>query len=184
MLCIRRSVVYGRLVGFTSGLGAATADAIYGAFAVFGLTAVSQFLLESRLWIELFGGLILIGIGVATYRAHPVAPGNGDSAPKSSGAAYVSTLLLTLMNPMTILSFLAIFAGLGLRTQMGSMFSAWSLVLGVFLGSVAWWLVVSMTGGWLGGRLNHGGLRIVNWIAGSVIALLGAWQLVEFVRHL
>lgn len=183
MLCIRRSVSDGRVVGFFCGLGAATADACYGAIAAFGLTAVRRTLLADEIWLQLFGGLALVGIGIATFRERPSAPDNRLGAPPNLRMAYASTMLLTFMNPMTIVSFLAVFAGVGLGTAAGGLASSALLVLGVFLGSVAWWLVVSMAGGWLRPRLQQGGMRIVNIVAGLVIAGLGAWQLADFVRH-
>jgi threonine/homoserine/homoserine lactone efflux protein len=184
MLCIRRSVADGRTVGLMCGLGAATADAIYGAVAAFGLTAIGQFLVAEQSWIQLVGGLALVGIGIATFRARPATAGIAATGPRNLPGAYGSTLLLTLMNPMTIISFLAIFAGLGNTSGITGALSACALVLGVFVGSVAWWVVVSTTGGWLGARLQHGGLRIVNWVAGGTIAILGLWQLVQFARHI
>ncbi|PTX92556.1 LysE family transporter [Opitutus sp. ER46] len=182
MLCIHRSVAHGRLVGFACGLGAATADALYGAIAAFGFTAISQALVANQLWIQLVGGLALVAIGAAAFRARPAAR-RAAGEPRGLGAAYLSTLALTLMNPMTILSFLAIFAGLGLGAEAGSITGAMLLVLGVFVGSVGWWLVVSLAGGWLGSRLEQSGLRVMNLVAGTIITLLGAWQLAAFVRN-
>ncbi|HVU33009.1 MAG TPA: LysE family transporter [Opitutaceae bacterium] len=182
MLCIRRSVTDGRKVGFACGLGAATADALYGAVAAFGLTTISHILLAEEMWVELIGGLILVWIGVAALRARPEIS-EPRPAPGHLRSAYLSTLLLTLMNPMTILSFLAVFAGLGLGRSAETPSEETLLVLGVFLGSVTWWLVVSLAGGWLRRRFQDAGMRVVNIVAGTVIAGIGAWQVAEFARH-
>ena len=190
LLCIRRSLADGRLAGFISGLGAATADAIYGVVAALGLTAITSALVAQRAWLQFGGGVFLIYLGIATLRERP--GGAGRTGPPPPGAktenlpaAYVSTLALTLTNPMTILSFLAIFAGLGPGAGAAGALAAggfdgltagW-LVLGVFLGSAAWWLLLCSAAGWLGQRLEYGGLRVVNIASGLVIAGFGAWQL-------
>jgi threonine/homoserine/homoserine lactone efflux protein len=184
LLCIRRSIADGRLTGFVSGLGAATADALCGGIAAVGLTAVTNLLLAHQTWLQLGGGVFLIWVGVATLRAP--APQRAAVARESKNllAAWASTLVLTLANPVTILSFLGIFAGLGLgSTTSGSLAACW-LVTGVFLGSAAWWLFLSTAAGWLGRRLEHGGLRAVNLVSGLVIATFGVWQLVALLRSL
>ncbi|HVS53429.1 MAG TPA: LysE family translocator [Opitutaceae bacterium] len=183
VLCIRRSLTQGRLAGFVSGLGAATADVIYGVVAALGLTAISHALLAQRLWLQLGGGAFLVYLGVATLRPHRAV--NAARPPESArlSSAYASTLGLTLTNPMTILSFLAIFAGLGAGTTSGA-WPAIALVLGVFLGSAAWWLCLSSAAGWLGARLQHGGLRVLDILSGVVIAGFGVWQLAAAVQSL
>src|SRR5690242_13032805 len=112
VLCIRRTLADGRVVGFVSGLGAATADAFYGAVAGFGLTVISALLIEQRFWLRLIGGGFLLYLGVRTVLARP-AERAASAGGKGLAGAYGSTLFLTLTNPLTILSFAAIFAGLG-----------------------------------------------------------------------
>lgn len=177
VLCIRRSLSAGRLTGFVSGLGAATADALYGVVAALGLTAVTNLLLEQQHWLRLGGGLFLLYLGVATLRAPPPANEARARGAENRWAAYASTFGLTLTNPMTIISFVGIFAGIGVGGSSNGAGAACLLVAGVFLGSAAWWLVLSTTAGWLGARLQHGGLRVVNLVSGVVIAGFGAWQL-------
>lgn len=177
LLCIRRSVREGRVAGFVSGLGAASADALYGIVAALGLTAVTSLLLEHQAWLRLGGGAFLVYLGVATLRAPPPTPASRSAVPKGLWAAYGTTLVLTLTNPMTILSFAGIFAGLGVGTARGGAGPAVLLVAGVFLGSAAWWLILSTTAGWLGARLQGGGLRGVNVASGAIIAGFGVWQL-------
>src|SRR6266403_2865835 len=113
VLCIRRSMADSRLVGFTTGLGAATADAMYGCVAAFGLTAVSGFLVGQKFWLGLIGGIFLCWLGVRKFMSKP-AERPAEIAGSGLASAYFSTLLLTLTNPMTILSFVAVFAGFGL----------------------------------------------------------------------
>lgn len=183
VLCIRRSLTHGRLAGFVSGLGAATADGIYGVIAALGLTAITHPLLAQRVWLQLGGGGFLVYLGVATLRPRRAANAARATDAATLSGAYASTLGLTLTNPMTILSFLAIFAGLGAAATSGTA-PAIALVLGVFLGSAAWWLFLSSAAGWLGARLRHGGLRALDVVSGVVIAGFGVWQLVAAVRSL
>jgi threonine/homoserine/homoserine lactone efflux protein len=172
LLCLRRSLAEGRLAGFVSGLGAATADAVYGAIAALGLNALMTALEAQRFWLQLGGGGFLVYLGVATLlAARPaVEVGAQPVAAPNLRAAYFSGFALTLTNPMTILSFLAMFAGLGASGGAG-----W-LVLGVFLGSTAWWWLLSFAAGRLGARLHGGGLRAVNLASGAILAGFGAWQ--------
>ena len=181
VLCIRRSLADGRLAGFVSGLGAATADALFGVVAALGLTALSRVLLAHQSWLQLGGGVFLVYLGVSTLRSSPSATAARANATTNLRAGYFSIFALTLTNPMTILSFLGIFAGVGLRGSTAGALPACGLVLGVFLGSAAWWLLLTTAAGWLGGRLQHGGLRALNITSGVVIAGFGVWQLVRAV---
>src|SRR5881396_291761 len=142
VLCIQRALAQGRLCGFASGLGAATADAVYGCVAGFGLTAVSDLLVTQQTWLQLIGGLFLCYLGVKNFFARPA---QSAAAPKGGAltGAYASTFLLTLTNPMTILSFAGVFAGLGFGGGATDYAGAALLVSGVFLGSALWWLLLS-----------------------------------------
>ncbi len=182
LLCIRRAITQGRVAGFASGLGAATSDAAFGLIAALGLTAIASALLEHRTWLQLIGGLFLVWLGISTLRSRPPAGTTNAPASRNLAAAYGSTFVLTLTNPMTILSFLGIFAGAGLGvTKPGAMAGA-MMVVGVFLGSAAWWLILSSLASWLGGRLETRGLRALNTISGLVIAGFGLVQLAQLAR--
>ena len=113
LLCIQRTLQDGRKYGFVSGLGAASADGIYGSVAGFGLTSISGFLAARQMWLALIGGLFLCYLGLRTFLSQPAE--KAVYAQRGSlFKAYAATFLLTLTNPITILSFMAIFAGLGL----------------------------------------------------------------------
>lgn len=180
VLCIRRTLAEGRATGFVSGLGAATADAIYGSIAAFGLTAISGALFGQQVWLRLIGGAFLCYLGIRTVAARPAAQ---SAAATGSGlpGAYASTFFLTLTNPMTILSFAAVFAGLGLASTSASFTSAAVLVAGVFLGSAVWWLVLSTSAGALRTKLAPARLRWVNRISGGIILLFGLAALTSLV---
>ena len=176
VLCIRRTLADGQRYGLVSGLGAATADALYGCVAAFGLTFISAFLIGQKLWLSLIGGLFLLYLGIKTLLSKPA-----QEAAKTEGkgllGSYVSTFLLTLTNPMTILSFVAIFAALGLGSTTGSYASALVLVLGVFCGSAMWWFLLSGGVGLFRNKFNAQGLLWVNRVSGVIITLFGVISL-------
>ena len=180
LLCIRRTLAEGRLVGLVSGMGVATADATYGAIAAFGLTAVTDVLVDWRRLLGLVGGLFLLWLAWRTVRSVP-----GEAARAANGerrglpGAYLSTLGLTLTNPMTILSFAALFVGLGVTG--GDAAGATLLTLGVFAGSAAWWVVLVTVVGAVRSRLTPTGMRRINIASG---ALIGAFALVALATAL
>jgi threonine/homoserine/homoserine lactone efflux protein len=171
VLCIRRSVAGGMWAGFASGMGAATADAAYGAVAGFGLTAVSGFLVRSQSWLALAGGAFLCVLGVRTFLTEPATEPAGAQGGRFLGA-YASTFLLTLANPATILSFVAVFAAFGLGASVGYAAAA-SMVLGVFLGSALWWLALCGGIGLARARIGPRALRLVNHVSGVVLVAFG-----------
>jgi threonine/homoserine/homoserine lactone efflux protein len=176
LLCIRRSLSDGTLAGLLTGLGAATADAAYGCVAGFGLTALSNFLVNQRFWLGLFGGLFLCYLAWRIINSKPPQ----SFEPHRSGllAAFGSTFLLTLSNPMTILSFAAVFAGFGLGSRAQADYAAaWRLVAGVFTGSALWWLLLSGGIGLVRQRVGHTVFRGINWISGAVILAFGLYSI-------
>lgn len=178
VLCMRRTLAQGRAAGLVTGLGVATADGVYGAVAALGLTVVANLLLAERFWLQLIGGAFLCYLGIVTALAAP-AERAASAAPTSLRRAYLSALALTLTNPLTILSFAAIFAGLGAAAGGGP--GAAALVGGVFLGSVCWWVVLTTLVATLRGRITAGGLRWVNRASGAVILVAGLLTVVSLV---
>jgi threonine/homoserine/homoserine lactone efflux protein len=180
LLCIQRSLAGGRISGLISGLGAATADAVYGSIAAFGIASVSIFLVDQQTWIRLVGGLFLIFLGMRIYRKAP-----SDSAmPAENGnlfGDYASTFVLTLSNPLTVISFAAIFAGLGLAGAGGDYAAAVAVVSGVFSGSALWWVILSVGVGSFRARLRSGGMRWVNRVSGAVLVTFGLVALLSLV---
>ncbi|ASC73474.1 Putative amino acid efflux protein YcgF [Halomicronema hongdechloris C2206] len=172
ILCIRRTLTQGQWVGLLSGLGAATADGIYGGIAAFGLTAVSQFLVDQATWLTAVGGVFLIYLGIKTGLSRPAEAVVNPSVHGWLGA-YGSTLFLTLTNPATIVSFVAIFAGLGLAAQANAYGAAMVLVLGVFLGSALWWLLLSWSVNLFRAVMPPARLRWLNRGAGLVLIAFG-----------
>ena len=179
ILCARRTLTHGRRAGFFSGMGAATADALYGFVAAFGLTFISDFLIGHQAWLRLVGGALLCFIGGRTLVA---APSQKKDVPKSAmrfAGMYTSTFFLTLTNPMTIFSFAAVFAGFGLAGARGSLVSAGTLVGGVFLGSALWWIFLVGAFSIFRRRFKHHELQWVNRISGLIIAGSGVLALLS-----
>ena len=175
VLCIRRSLADGPRTGFAAGLGAATADAAYGAVAGFGLTAISGFLMQQQVWLRLFGGAFLCYLGIRTFLSKPAE----QAANSQNGGlltTYFSTFLLTITNPATILSFVAVFAGFGLGAS-PDFRAAGLLVLGVFVGSALWWLILSGGVGLVRSRLTAGWMRGVNRFSGAILFGFGVYAL-------
>jgi len=177
VLCIQRTLSRGRLSGFVSGLGAASADAVYGSIAGFGITVLSSLLLDYRTGIRIGGGLLLLYLGIQSFRAEPAETAVSTSDVQSLARDYGSTFLLTITNPVTIIAFVGIFTGLGVGVS-GDYSDAAVLVGGVFLGSALWWLVLSAGVSLFRSRFTRSVMRRVNHLAGAVIVgfgLLAIW---------
>jgi threonine/homoserine/homoserine lactone efflux protein len=172
VLCIRRTLADGQLAGFVSGLGAATADLLYGTVAVLGLTALADLLVGVSFWTRLLGGVFLCYLGLRTLRERPAErPAAVDG--RGLAGAYLSTLFLTLTNPATIIAFTAIFAGLGAGSLYRGYGEGLLLAGGVAAGSTLWWLMLSAAAGMLRARFTPQGLRVVNIVAGLIILGFG-----------
>ncbi len=179
ILCARRTLTHGRRAGFFSGMGAATADALYGFIAAFGLTFISDFLVGHQILLRLAGGFLLLIIGVRTIVAKPE---QRRAIPRSAlryAGMYTSTFMLTLTNPMTIFSFAAVFAGFGLAGARGSLATSGTIIAGVFLGSALWWLFLVGIFSLFKRRFKDHELQWVNRIAGMIIAGSGVLALLS-----
>ncbi len=177
ILCIQRTFNKGYLYGLVSGMGIATADAIYGSIAAFGLTVITSFLVSEQNWIRLIGGLFLIYLGIRTILTRP-AEKAAEARANNYAGAYASTLLLTLTNPLTILSFAVIFAGLGIGATGGNYLAAALVVGGVFSGSAAWWCILAGGISLLRKRFTTTWLRWLNRVSGAAITIFGIIALV------
>ncbi len=181
VLCIQRTLNQGRAIGFASGIGAATADATIGSIAALGLTVVSKFLSDQQTWLRLIGGLYLMYLGIRTFRSHPAEMSTPDGRRGLKGA-YGSTLFLTLTNPLTIFSFMAIFAGFGAGSPNNGALTAFLIVIGVFLGSCTWWLfLVTITGIFRSG-LNTRSMQWINRGSGVIISAFAIVILVGLIK--
>jgi len=178
LLVIRRTVDHGWAYGFLSGTGVATADATYAAVAAFGLTAVTELLVGVDRWLGLLGGVVLLLLAARALRdvGEVGGPGVAWSDPAAHGRPLVgwATMVgLTLTNPATILSFAALFASIGAGT--GGAGGAAAVVAGVFLGSVAWWALLTGVVAGLRARMTP---RVVRWLNVASAAIIGAFGVV------
>jgi len=180
VLCIQRTLNEGRIHGIVSGLGAATADAVYGFLAASGLSFISNFLIKEQLWFRLVGGLFLCYMGVRLFRSRLVQRAvSGDGASYFSN--YISALLLTFSNPGTFLAFAAVFASLGVTQTRLHHASAGLLVSGVFIGSNFWWLTLNCITAAFLKKLDYLKLTWLNKISGMTITGFGICVLVSLV---
>jgi threonine/homoserine/homoserine lactone efflux protein len=179
VLCISRTLRKGRASGLLSGLGAAAADTFYGCIAGFSITFVIQFLIREEFWIRLIGGILLVIIGISYYFKRP-QPLNQDATEETGHSDFVSTFLLTLTNPTTVMSFLAVLTGLGMSQGRVS-WRTLLLVLGIGCGSMLWWIILVSIVCRLRDRFNDRMMVWMNRIAGVAI---GGFGIVSFVLSL
>jgi threonine/homoserine/homoserine lactone efflux protein len=182
LLCIQRTIAYGRKSGLVTGLGAATADGLYGAVAAFGLTTISSFLVGRQFWFRLIGGTFLLYLGAKAFLSRP-AEEAATSNHKSIFADYCSTVFLTITNPMTILSFAAVFAGLGLANTTGGRASPALMIAGVVLGSTLWWFVLSAGVSVFRSKFKSDSLRIVNKFSGAILIGFAVFAFTSLLRN-
>ena len=178
LLCIQRTLARGAATGFVSGLGAATADGFYGAVGAFGLAAITRPLVALRVPLAILGAGFLAWMGIQMLRA--AAPVQAARAADHLGLApaYGSVALLTLANPMTIMSFVAVFALLGGRAGAGPS-SAALMVAGVFLGSACWWLALALGVNVVRHRISPATMRWINRVAGTLLIAFALWQVTK-----
>ena len=180
IVCIRRTLMKRHLSGLVSGLGVATADAVFGCIAGFGLTFIPDFLISQQVWLRLIGGLFLCTLGLKISLAKLVEE-DVPSGGKSLLGAYTSMFFLTLTYPMTILIFLGIFAGVGIGNTKDHYVSITALVLGVFTGSLLWWVILSSAIGSLRNKFKAQGMQWINRISGILIIGFGLAVLLSLI---
>ncbi len=185
ILCLRRTIFEGRLSGLVSGLGAATADAVFGVVAAFGLTLVYRWLISWEDWLRAAGGVYLLYSGGSALFSKAQEKVTEESDPETLVRGFASAFALTITNPVTILVFLAIFAALGLGGAPAALLRAAFLVLGVWVGSLLWWLGLSLGVGMFRRSIEPRHLAWVSRGSGLILFLTGAALLVTIVvEHL
>jgi threonine/homoserine/homoserine lactone efflux protein len=177
LLCIRNSLTGGARYGFMTGLGAAAADTFYGAVAGFGITGLMVVIISYKLLLQVIGGLFLCYLGVMTFLAKDVKE-KECLVSNTISHVFFSTFFLTITNPMTILSFIGIYAGLGINGEENSFNAAFVFTSGVFLGSACWWLLLSSSTALFKNKVNTTSLRWINRISGSILMGFGFAALV------
>ena len=176
LLTIRRTLSGGFPVGIATGLGAATADATYGFVVAFGMSAIMSMLVQHSEAIRLLGGVALICLGIrgvksARQKTDPSMVVSADRRQLSK--VYAQSVALTLTNPATILSFIAMFAGIGIVHPGADIASSLILVAGVAIGSASWWVFLCGITTKVRHRLSPNSISVLNMVASSVILLFG-----------
>jgi threonine/homoserine/homoserine lactone efflux protein len=180
LLVIRRTVAHGGMYGFASGLGVAAADATYAGVAAFGLTAVTSVLVSGHVLLAVVGGAIIAITGIRTIRSRPTGPAVDAERPGLAGA-FLSIYALTMTNPLTIVLYAGVFAGIGLVA--GSSFvDAAVITVAAWLGSTAWWLILCSIVGWARRRVSTTALLWVNRISGAALVVFGIVAIVSVIR--
>jgi threonine/homoserine/homoserine lactone efflux protein len=178
MLCIRTTLERGRIAGIAAGMGVAVADTIYAAIGAYGISFVGAALTSGETWLKLVGGIVLIAFGIYLARKHPVSAVEEKEVPKSIVADFGMTLALTLTNPMTILSFAGLFAGVsGLRGFPLTEIPA--LLIGVFAGSAVWWVALAFVIGLIRHKISPTTMLWINRGSATAIIGFGFYVLIE-----
>jgi threonine/homoserine/homoserine lactone efflux protein len=172
VLVIRRSLTEGRKYGIASGLGAATADGLYGLIATLGLGLIASLLEGIQFYTRLIGGVFLLYLAWQIYHSAPSEKTTNTKNASSLIGAYISTLLLTFSNPATILFFFGVVSSLKISGH------GWAVVLGFSLGSALWWIALSTVASSLGSRMNTKALRVVNIVSSMVIAAFAIYAFI------
>jgi threonine/homoserine/homoserine lactone efflux protein len=180
VLCIQRTIEKGWRSGLVSGVGAAAADTIYGGVAGFGISLVINWLIREQFWIRLVGGFLLLLIGIVYYFKKPKSL--KDPCEESSHSDVVSTFLLTLTNPTTVLSFIAVLASLGM-SQRRPIWMTVLLVAGIFTGSMVWWIILTGTVNKLRNKITDRTMVWMNRIAGIAIGAFGVLNFILSKKH-
>ncbi|MGD0192017.1 MAG: LysE family transporter [Rhizomicrobium sp.] len=192
LICIRRTLSFGPLNGFIAGLGSALGDAVFATVIGFGLSAIRQWIEHHSTWIQLAGGLLLLGFGAYTYIADPLhgrkLETNGDVPDARRGSparTFATTFALAVTNPATLFGFTVLFAGVGGIAATGGMgrFDALFLVLGVVSGSTLWWFTLTTVIGLLHARIDENVMRVINHVSGLLVCLFGLIVLAHVVLH-
>jgi threonine/homoserine/homoserine lactone efflux protein len=181
VICIRRTLAYGSVHGFLSGLGAALGDGVFAVISAFGLTAIAQLIEGYSISLQVIGGVLLLGFGWYTFHADPKCARENLTAPVRDLPFFarvvrdvVSTFALTLTNPATLLGFAALFAGLSTITGETTSFAAAAVIVGgVVAGSAGWWFTITTITAIFHKHMDSRIMRHINQISGMIIALFG-----------
>lgn len=184
LLCIQRALSGGWLAGSASGLGAAAADTLYGSIAAFSLSLIENFLIDHRYQIAIGGGILLCLLGARVLLMKPPRiPERPSNSAFGLVGVFLGTFMLTLANPTTVLSFLAIFAAINISAASGDYSAAGLLVMGVFIGSAVWWLCLALGVGVVRHRLDEPILKWIGRASAGLVIGFGIYTLWRGISH-
>lgn len=179
LICIRYTLSEGRVPGLVVGLGAALADVIYGSAAAAGLGALTAFILHYDMILRWGGGFFIMYLGFRTFHAVPQDKPDDKDSGRSPYSLFAGVFLLTLTNPVTIFTFIAIFSSFGIAVLVTDLFTTALAALGVFIGSVLWWVTLTSIVCFFRSRVTPSVITRINKIAGIIIILLGIASIIE-----
>lgn len=179
VLCVNRVLNQGVASGVSTGFGIATADAMFGCIAGFGLSVISGFLISHQLYIRWIGGVLLILMGVKLLlKAKPIDILSAKSRGKNHLGNYFYAIVLTLTNPITLMAVIAIFAGLGIGSTYTDYYHAVIVIIGMFCGSLIWWLALTLFVRMMHHRISPQAMLWINRFSGVIITIFGILALV------
>ena len=178
ILCIQRTLSRGRLSGFVSGIGAATVDTLYAAIAGFGITIIIDFVKEQQTILQIISGILVIIIGIRIYVTHPAKEIRLKKQSNTLRKDYLTTLMLTLYNPLTLLAFIGVFTGFGFLNSQNGYTTHLILVSGVFIGAGIWWFILTYLASHFRNSFNLKGIMWLNRIAGIGLFIFGLYYTV------
>lgn len=187
MLCLRYSLIRGKAFGLASGLGIALAEATCGALTVIGLASLTDFIENNQMWLQLIGSLFLLYFGFLTLKSEkkePIKENVKEVVEKGHFKVFLLTFLVTITNPLTLLSFVAIFSALGTESIENDILGIGLLSLGVFLGSSSWWALVSSSSSYFAGKIRSSSAKLIKKIAGYLIIGLSIFTFISGFRLL
>lgn len=180
VLCVQRTLNKGRVSGFVSGLGAAAADMIFAIIAGFGITYIISFIRSQQLYFQILGGLVIIFLGIHIFYTNPVRQLRLQRLNRNRlSQDFFSVFFLTITNPMAILFFLAIFAGINVSDGNHNILNMISLVAGVFSGAAAWWFILSGVVSLFRHRFRLKNIWWMNKVAGVIVFFIGILAIVS-----
>ncbi|MDD2195762.1 MAG: LysE family transporter [Bacteroidales bacterium] len=185
VICIQRTINKGRLSGFLSGLGAATADTIFAAIAGFSLTFVISYIEEKQILFQALGGIIVFLLGIKIFLTNPVRQLRRHKRKKNNLVEdYFSVLAVTITNPLAIFLFIALFALLDVVTDNTSWTHSLVTTSGVFIGAVLWWYILTTLVNIFRTKFRLKQLWWINKVSGAAIFTLGAIAILGLIRLL
>lgn len=186
MLCLRYSLIRGKAFGLACGLGIALAEATCGALTAIGLTTLTDFIETNQIWLQLIGSLFLLYFGIVTLkseRKEPLKENAKEVVEKGHFKVFFLTFIITITNPLTLLSFVAIFSALGTENFENDI-GIGLLSFGVFLGSSSWWALVSSSSSYFANKIRSSSAKLINKIAGFLIIGFSLFTFISGLRLL
>jgi len=186
VLCVQRTLIDGRIVGYGTGLGAALGDTVFGGLAIFSVSVVEGFLLDNRIAVQSIGGLVLIGLGARSILSRNSRKTDAEVSSQTFDHVTVlnalgSAFFVTIVNPITILAFISIFAAFRVSENTEGLLNSWTVIFGVFVGALGWWFLLASIAAVFRQRFTKKGLKWMSATSGIVILGFGIYALLSLV---